>query len=1371
MGIATQTQHGLTFDGDQMYIQHGWPDNPKSLLLLKDSGALSFGVPGQGQQTGGSWLRFEGNTDSTGEGSGRIFFSEHNSSTVHTDHYGVSFAYRGGAASVTTAAGNNWTGLSNISNGEWALFGHDNNAIGGLLMRGGRSGDYISFLNNAFQITPTTGSIDITTSKNIFDFNKQLYVNGAVVWNSGNDGSGTGSDSDLLDGRHGSQYVKSNESSAVLTKGTKKRLFRVNGQSLAAVVRVHLFGTTDNVVVNTIADIIVNHSQSIKIDASSGRYTPVTIEVISNGNDDFDVYAMYDGSASLGTSLTLKYVVQTTHSDTVVTLNPTGAVYSTYTKSVTTPTDSRVVTGRMGIGTDSFTPSNSDNTSLIADLSDTVLFVGGSIQANGANGGFVCGSASTQTHLRDEELKFGWGGGWYMTDGTYLRVANNKHVYSTGDATFNHLNLNAGDSLSFEDKKHFISANDGQGNFNIRVGHYSDPSVQEKVTEAGWCFHDEWSQSSGWRQFSITNETKSVDNIITNSWRTQMEYDANAVKLRYQGVDKFETTSYGHREKGEEIRLGQGVWNSTTGFARTVYNNYGNFWVGAGNGTWFTGEANKKTQASGLAADATYAHDLLLTTMFSDASHDRGITFGSSDNSAGATGSTNTDSGWRLGKWHSGAGADSSMLVVDGGLNVKGGNTDEFDYYANDFSTYRDNKAGGSYWTGDAGWVDPAITASTAIQIQSGNSGTNTRNPALQFHQYGYGGVQMRYDGPNDRLHFEDTSTDGSRLKHVVFSSDNRSINSANAMVLTVTHQRTDNNGSGIDLVSGQNSGTSAALSPFIRFYDTTSTTDDMLDNTVGDANWTLGVDDSSISSFKIQYGGGANSEKPQAITEGSSRLYIDGPTGLMGVGTTDPKEKLHVDGKSVTTQSGGWTMHDNGDGYVLFEHDAITVHHGNTANYYALVQDDFWAQDVYVRTQFKTTNDGYVGVVLRAGPTNPQDNCLAVVLRSDNNNVRIHQRLNGTQTYPDSNGVDGVASGIDVDDGVWHELEVWLIDDEIRVNVDGVTRLTSKGIGGNFMSAADDGMVGLTSYLANASTAFKNFHRQQLTSGWFLPNSTEVRNNLLVTCKDTETASVQIVGSGSQGTGILKVGQSADYAGGIMYNGDDNPVAIGDSDDVMLFRTNAGSNVSVMRWRYNDSDVDFAGRVGIGLRPGHELDIRAARANNGSVRLRGTTGKDNHIKYDYPDDSTKYWLAGADSSGDLNSDFLIYNSERNAVDMLIEHNTGNLKVASTVDAVSFTTSSDRNLKTDIKPIEQALDKVLTLGGYTFIYKNSGKESTGVVAQEVEQVLPQVVVGEEGEKSVSYGNMVGLLIEAIKEQQQLIEAQNTRIESLEQQIK
>ena len=81
-------------------------------------------------------------------------------------------------------------------------------------------------------------------------------------------------------------------------------------------------------------------------------------------------------------------------------------------------------------------------------------------------------------------------------------------------------------------------------------------------------------------------------------------------------------------------------------------------------------------------------------------------------------------------------------------------------------------------------------------------------------------------------------------------------------------------------------------------------------------------------------------------------------------------------------------------------------------------------------------------------------------------------------------------------------------------------------------------------------------------------------------------------------------------------------------------------------------------------------------------------------------------------------------------------------------DVVAF---SDERLKSDIKTIENGLDKVLKMRGVTF--KRDGVAGTGVIAQEIQDIFPEVVSSSQEYLAVAYGNMVGVLIEAIKDLQ------------------
>jgi hypothetical protein len=85
----------------------------------------------------------------------------------------------------------------------------------------------------------------------------------------------------------------------------------------------------------------------------------------------------------------------------------------------------------------------------------------------------------------------------------------------------------------------------------------------------------------------------------------------------------------------------------------------------------------------------------------------------------------------------------------------------------------------------------------------------------------------------------------------------------------------------------------------------------------------------------------------------------------------------------------------------------------------------------------------------------------------------------------------------------------------------------------------------------------------------------------------------------------------------------------------------------------------------------------------------------------------------------------------------------------------NVTAYSDRRLKDNIETITNALNKVNQVRGVTYTrtdIEDAATRHTGVVAQELESVLPEAVMtGSDGIKSVAYGNVIGLLIESIKE--------------------
>jgi len=87
---------------------------------------------------------------------------------------------------------------------------------------------------------------------------------------------------------------------------------------------------------------------------------------------------------------------------------------------------------------------------------------------------------------------------------------------------------------------------------------------------------------------------------------------------------------------------------------------------------------------------------------------------------------------------------------------------------------------------------------------------------------------------------------------------------------------------------------------------------------------------------------------------------------------------------------------------------------------------------------------------------------------------------------------------------------------------------------------------------------------------------------------------------------------------------------------------------------------------------------------------------------------------------------------------------------AGTITATNFNTTSDISVKENVSTVENALETISQLRGVNYTWKETQKPAIGVIAQELQEVLPQLVA--DGEiKSVNYNGLIGVLIEAVKE--------------------
>jgi hypothetical protein len=131
----------------------------------------------------------------------------------------------------------------------------------------------------------------------------------------------------------------------------------------------------------------------------------------------------------------------------------------------------------------------------------------------------------------------------------------------------------------------------------------------------------------------------------------------------------------------------------------------------------------------------------------------------------------------------------------------------------------------------------------------------------------------------------------------------------------------------------------------------------------------------------------------------------------------------------------------------------------------------------------------------------------------------------------------------------------------------------------------------------------------------------------------------------------------------------------------------------------------------------------------------------------------SRYWQTGMDSG----SSYLVYNDASAGVFL-------------TYGATAWSGTSDENLKTDLKPIEDAVNKVSTLRAVTGRFKTDeeGVSRSFLIAQDVQKVLPEAVSeAPDGSLGLAYTDVIPLLVASIKELKATVDAQAARIAALE----
>ena len=239
--------------------------------------------------------------------------------------------------------------------------------------------------------------------------------------------------------------------------------------------------------------------------------------------------------------------------------------------------------------------------------------------------------------------------------------------------------------------------------------------------------------------------------------------------------------------------------------------------------------------------------------------------------------------------------------------------------------------------------------------------------------------------------------------------------------------------------------------------------------------------------------------------------------------------------------------------------------------------------------------------------------------------------------------------------------------------------------------------------------------------------------------------------------------------------NDTDNNGSVNSSDALNFFKGQRGTAAGM---RIPSIGVEGGG-TGIYLRKKSALETATSSTGHGSITIAGGVEsggtETTHFKHasTWADGSINNFISG--TAAKVYNYYTGSSASTDAVALTSVDVSGNFIAKGNVTA--YGTVSDIRLKENIEVIPNALEKVQKLRGVTFNYKEDNNRSTGLIAQELQEVLPEVVYETENidtqEKhyAVRYGNITGLLVEAMKEQSDQINAQQKQINELTSLIK
>ena len=413
--------------------------------------------------------------------------------------------------------------------------------------------------------------------------------------------------------------------------------------------------------------------------------------------------------------------------------------------------------------------------------------------------------------------------------------------------------------------------------------------------------------------------------------------------------------------------------------------------------------------------------------------------------------------------------------------------------------------------------------------------------------------------------------------------------------------------------------------------------------------------------------------------------------------------------------------------------------------------------------------------------------------------------QLDGTLTLEDgSASTPGLAFRDDLNTGIWSSGA-----DAVDIATGGTNRLTVNSTGltisacnivlGDSGGATDDRIVlgagsdlstfhdGSNSFITNATGSLNIKNTSGSDIDLFSNGSAKIRVNAgenavvanmngSVELYHDNSKKLETNSSGCQVTGTL-------WADGI-DTGDNEKLLLGDGDDLQLFHDGSQSYLAADDFRIVNKAVSETQAVYLAngavslyydnakkfqtLTNGVNIfgDLKMNTADNMKIQLGA--GTDLQIYHDgsnsYLTNTTGFLNIKTTNGGAhfIDADDQTFRTEggENLVVMVGDaeiklYYDASLKLSTTSSGVtvqgSVTETSDIALKTNIEPLDNALEKIQQITGYKYKFKTNGHVSMGVTAQDVEKVFPELVHGGEGAKTLQYSGLIGVLIESVKE--------------------